>query len=82
MVLDAGKMVERGLAPEKVIEHRRVSLDFMCGSANFEAWQMLGKLSCCPCAAVLLFSPEYYMDQIYYRPTGCFPMFEQYPNGP
>ena len=46
VVLDAGKMVEHGLAPEKVIEHRRVSSDFMCGRAEFEAWfkawKMLG----------------------------------------
>ena len=38
VVLDAGKMVEHGLTPDKAIEHRRVSLDFMCGSAKIEAW--------------------------------------------
>ena len=45
VVLDAGKMAERGLMPEKVIEHRLVSLEFMCGGAKFEAWKMVGKKS-------------------------------------
>ena len=39
VVLDAGKMAERGLAIQRVIEQRRVSLDFMCGSTKFEAWK-------------------------------------------
>ena len=45
VVLDSGKMAERELAPEKVIEHRRVSSDFMCGRpAEFEAWFKVWKM--------------------------------------
>ena len=50
VVLDAGKMAERGLVPENVIGHRQVSLNFMCGSAEFEKWFEAWKMlrTCAP----------------------------------